>query len=247
MIRHPLTSLITIYACRNTRGDGTFKTRFHGTKCACNIGPGHKNELKPCNKADCCLCSILKNGFDIGRARWCGLFGPGIYSSSCSSSESFLFFCTFFLSFFFCRQSFVLSDAPLSPPTHRTGPPGCGISNTMCRVRPKKEKRKKKKGGGQEAKPSPHRIYKIHKWLFAQKNFFFWLRFKWLTKLLFLTEADAFFRNKRFWRTERAVLICRVIGDKPLMLKWAESRTRLGLSWNCVGLFHFLSKINFEV
>lgn len=54
------------------------------------MGDGPNSDIEPCGKADCHLCSILKEGFDLKYAKTSGMFGPGIYSTTCSSSE-FLF------------------------------------------------------------------------------------------------------------------------------------------------------------
>ncbi|KAK0753752.1 hypothetical protein B0T18DRAFT_424249 [Schizothecium vesticola] len=68
-----------------TKGGGAFLTRFHGTQRSCQIGDGPNSDIEPCGKADCHLCSILKEGFDLKRAKTTGMFGPGIYSTTCSS------------------------------------------------------------------------------------------------------------------------------------------------------------------
>lgn len=53
------------------------------------MGDGPNSDIEPCGKADCHLCSILKEGFDLKYAKTSGMFGPGIYSTTCSSSTSF--------------------------------------------------------------------------------------------------------------------------------------------------------------
>ncbi|KAK0721724.1 hypothetical protein B0T26DRAFT_642923, partial [Lasiosphaeria miniovina] len=66
------------------RGHGVFMTRFHGTQRACRIGEGD-GDIEPCDKPECHVCGILKNGFDLKFAKTTGMFGSGIYSTTCSS------------------------------------------------------------------------------------------------------------------------------------------------------------------
>ncbi|KAK3326776.1 hypothetical protein B0H66DRAFT_618030 [Apodospora peruviana] len=68
-----------------TKSDGSFVTRFHGSQRACYLGEGGDGDIDPCGQSACHICGILKNGFDRRLARMTGMFGPGIYSTECSS------------------------------------------------------------------------------------------------------------------------------------------------------------------
>ncbi|KAK3328770.1 hypothetical protein B0H66DRAFT_539320 [Apodospora peruviana] len=68
-----------------TKSDGSFVTRFHGSQRACYLGEGGGGDIDPCGKSKCHICGILKNGFDRRLAKNTGMFGPGIYSTECSS------------------------------------------------------------------------------------------------------------------------------------------------------------------
>jgi len=60
---------------------------FHGTNRACTLGDTRvKDEL--CTKKECSLCAIIRHSFDIektGSKHSFSRFGPGIYTSACSS------------------------------------------------------------------------------------------------------------------------------------------------------------------
>ncbi|KAJ5717659.1 hypothetical protein N7488_003305 [Penicillium malachiteum] len=84
--RHPNTKakLLSIYVIRDAK-DPELELRFHGTQRACKIGSG---SLEPCDKVECKLCSILKNGFSVAHSKKTCMFGPGIYSSIVSSKAN---------------------------------------------------------------------------------------------------------------------------------------------------------------
>ncbi|KAJ5266812.1 hypothetical protein N7478_009620 [Penicillium angulare] len=65
--KHPGTTakLKRIYVIKN-RKDPKLQLRFHGTRRACTIGSG---SLDPCDKPECNLCNILKEGFLLERAK----------------------------------------------------------------------------------------------------------------------------------------------------------------------------------
>ncbi|KAJ5094439.1 hypothetical protein N7456_010300 [Penicillium angulare] len=54
-----------IYVIKN-RKDPKFQLGFHGTRRACTIG---SDSTDPCDNPECCLCSILKDGFSLERAQ----------------------------------------------------------------------------------------------------------------------------------------------------------------------------------
>ncbi|KAK6996515.1 PARP catalytic domain-containing protein [Favolaschia claudopus] len=64
---------------------------FHGTSRSCLLGDA-KTQMQLCKLADCHLCAIIRNSFDVSK---CGKrhkfrrFGTGIYTTACSSSEFF--------------------------------------------------------------------------------------------------------------------------------------------------------------
>ena len=83
---------------------------FHGTNRACTLGDKRTND-ELCSKKECSLCAIIRDSFDIDKTgkRFYGFicifrfmaetiptgtknsfsrFGPGIYTSACSSSKS---------------------------------------------------------------------------------------------------------------------------------------------------------------
>ncbi|KAJ5634361.1 hypothetical protein N7528_002203 [Penicillium herquei] len=64
--RHPNTKaeLLSIYVIRDAK-DPELELRFHGTQRACKIGSG---SLEPCDKVECNLCGILKNGFSVAHS-----------------------------------------------------------------------------------------------------------------------------------------------------------------------------------
>lgn len=64
-----------------------FVTRFHGTQRACHVGEG-SGDITPCSKPECRVCGILKHGFQLKYANSGGMFGPGIYSTTASSSKN---------------------------------------------------------------------------------------------------------------------------------------------------------------
>ncbi|KAJ5810482.1 uncharacterized protein N7503_002700 [Penicillium pulvis] len=76
--------LVSIYVIKNAK-DPKLELRFHGTQRACKIGSG---SLEPCDKEECYLCSILKNGFSLEHANPRAMFGRGIYSSVVSSKAN---------------------------------------------------------------------------------------------------------------------------------------------------------------
>ncbi|KAJ7196837.1 hypothetical protein GGX14DRAFT_375791, partial [Mycena pura] len=60
---------------------------FHGTSRGCLLGDEGKR-ARLCNLAECFLCCILRNSFDIAKCGEClspVLFGTGIYTTACSS------------------------------------------------------------------------------------------------------------------------------------------------------------------
>ncbi|CAL1717323.1 unnamed protein product [Somion occarium] len=63
---------------------GTEALLFHGTNRACLLGET-PNNLKPCKLPKCCLCSIIRESFDVQKCGNKHNFGKGIYTSSCSS------------------------------------------------------------------------------------------------------------------------------------------------------------------
>ncbi|KAJ6028424.1 hypothetical protein N7540_004000 [Penicillium herquei] len=82
--KHPNTKaeLFSIYVI-DTK-DPDLELRFHGTQRACKIGSGSR---KLCDKIECNVCSILKNGFSVAHSKDTCMFGPGIYSSIISSID----------------------------------------------------------------------------------------------------------------------------------------------------------------
>ena len=108
------TSLTTVISSTVERQVGggivTSGLFFHGTNRACTLGDTRlKDEL--CTKKKCSLCAIIRNSFDvektgmrqlswppfdlavdvvpIGSKHKFSRFGPGIYTSACSSSKTF--------------------------------------------------------------------------------------------------------------------------------------------------------------
>jgi hypothetical protein len=89
--------------------------RYHGTRRACLIGnedPGHGRYLQTCPNAECSICQILRNSFQLGFSSEYktdadsilgtltdtdvpldpnAMFGRGISSSTCSSSKHPIF------------------------------------------------------------------------------------------------------------------------------------------------------------
>jgi len=63
---------------------GIYQFRFHGTSRTCHLGDD-PSQLTPCLSPACCLCSILRRSFDLDHASYGAMFGPGIYSTVCSS------------------------------------------------------------------------------------------------------------------------------------------------------------------
>ncbi|KAG8896987.1 hypothetical protein FRC01_011523, partial [Tulasnella sp. 417] len=61
------------------------RRRWHGTRRICKIGDDPKN-LKFCANAQCSVCLILKNSYDVKFAA-AGMFGKGIYTSATSSKS----------------------------------------------------------------------------------------------------------------------------------------------------------------
>jgi len=83
---------------------------FHGTNRACTLGD-NRTEDELCNKKKCSLCAIIRDSYDVdktgmwpyglvhildfvadmnlvGSKHGFSRFGPGIYTSACSSSET---------------------------------------------------------------------------------------------------------------------------------------------------------------
>ncbi|KAM0264542.1 hypothetical protein ACHAPA_008207 [Fusarium lateritium] len=67
----------------NTNG-GSYKRMYHGAQRACRIGESG-NSLKLCHDDSCHICGILRTSFKLKFACSEGMFGPGIYSTPCSS------------------------------------------------------------------------------------------------------------------------------------------------------------------
>ena len=63
------------------KNPGNQQRRFHGTRLACSFNG------TVCSDSSCAICSIMRNGFDLGRAGQAAgtRFGAGAYSSSTSS------------------------------------------------------------------------------------------------------------------------------------------------------------------
>jgi len=60
---------------------------FHGTNRACTLGD-NRTEDELCSKKDCSLCAIIRDSYDVGKTgskHNFSRFGPGIYTSACSS------------------------------------------------------------------------------------------------------------------------------------------------------------------
>ncbi|KAJ7081842.1 hypothetical protein B0H15DRAFT_447957 [Mycena belliarum] len=60
---------------------------FHGTNQRCLLGDG-KQRPRPCDIAECLLCSVLRNSFEVensGKRHKFRRFGKGIYTTACSS------------------------------------------------------------------------------------------------------------------------------------------------------------------
>ncbi|KAJ7481396.1 hypothetical protein B0H11DRAFT_2023742 [Mycena galericulata] len=66
---------------------GNTKRRCHGTSRKCCLGDDPHN-LDLCNDSDCCVCQIIREGYEQSRARPSGLFGKGIYCTSTSSKAA---------------------------------------------------------------------------------------------------------------------------------------------------------------
>ncbi|KAJ3446605.1 c2h2-like zinc finger protein [Anaeramoeba flamelloides] len=69
-------------------GKGNERRRFHGSTIACTLGMG--GNMRPCNKKNCSICSIITHGFDInlcGSNKSFNRFGLGLYFSSVSGKS----------------------------------------------------------------------------------------------------------------------------------------------------------------
>ncbi|KAK3984021.1 hypothetical protein QBC44DRAFT_253835 [Cladorrhinum sp. PSN332] len=64
---------------------GQHSDRFHGTQIACCLTTDANGYFVPCRNSDCNFCRIFRESFRIDKASAGGMFGAGIYSSSCSS------------------------------------------------------------------------------------------------------------------------------------------------------------------
>lgn len=64
--------------------DGNEVRRFHGTTVHCGLG---LNSSKLCSDAQCSLCGIIRNGFQLKKVRMDALqrYGKGIYCTATSS------------------------------------------------------------------------------------------------------------------------------------------------------------------
>ncbi|KIL84062.1 hypothetical protein FAVG1_12759 [Fusarium avenaceum] len=71
--------------CFNTYlNGGQYKRLYHGAQRTCRIGESG-NSLQLCHDDKCSMCGILRTSFKLKFAHKKGMFGPGIYSTPCSS------------------------------------------------------------------------------------------------------------------------------------------------------------------
>ncbi|KAJ7187582.1 hypothetical protein GGX14DRAFT_383480 [Mycena pura] len=59
---------------------------WHGTHRSCEIGANGNTTL--CHHSSCGICNILRNSFDVAKAKQTNMFGKGIYFSQASHKAS---------------------------------------------------------------------------------------------------------------------------------------------------------------